>query len=140
MMHPDVSVADDFGRFKVVDGMTVYLGVIAADVLRDNPQEYTYHNPGKIPSGHKTYHVLLALFDKASGKRVTDAEVAARISPLGLAGPKKKFDPMTVAGVVTYCNYFRLSATDRYVIDAEIRRPGVSRTIRAKFMFKPDPG
>ncbi len=137
-MFSATSWADHVGQSIVVGGMEVHLGIMAAEVLRKHPEQYPYHERGKIPSGKNMYHVLLALFDRSSGERITDADVEARISPLGLSGPKRRLEPMSVAGAITYCNYFRLSPTDTYVVRAEIRRPGVSRVTRAEFVLRPD--
>ena len=138
-IFPAASSADHVGQTLVVDGMEVYLGIMAAEILREYPEQYPYHERKKIPSGSDMYHVLLALFDRSSGERITDAAVEARVSPLGLAGPKKRLEPMSVAGAITYCNYFRISPLDTYVIQAEIYRPEVSRVTRVKFLLERHP-
>ena len=40
--------------------------------------------------------------------------------------------PTTVAGAVTYCNYFPMSVGESYVIRARIRRPGTAE-VAAEF-------
>lgn len=97
-MVAGVSSADYLGRSQVVDGTVVYLGIVAADVIRKHPDQYPKHEQQKIPSGPHVHHVMLALFDVSSGERITDADVEARVSPLGLSGPKKRLDPTSVAG------------------------------------------
>ena len=82
------------------------------------------------------YHVMLALFDRTSGERITDAVVKARVAPLALGGPTRPLDPTLVAGALTYCNYFKISPSDTYVIQAEIRRPGLTRVARARFVLE----
>jgi hypothetical protein len=47
--------------------------------------------------------------------------------------------PTLVAGALTYCNYFRISPSDTTVIQAEIRRPGVARVTRARFILERHP-
>ena len=64
--------------------------------------------------------------------RITDADVVATVAPLGLAGARKRLDATTVAGAVTYCNHFRVSAGENYVIRARIRRPGTAE-VAAEF-------
>ncbi len=135
VMVAGVSSANHLGRSQVVDGTVVYLGIMAADVIREHPDQYPKHERQKIPSGPHVHHVMLALFDVSSGERITDADVEVRVSPLGLSGPKKRLDPTSVAGAVTYCNYFALAPTETYVIQALIRRPGVPHVIRAKFVL-----
>ena len=82
--------------------------------------------------------VLVAPFDASSGERITDAEVKARISPLGLVGPRKHLHQVPVSDAMTYCNYFNLSPMDTYIITVEIRRPGAPDAIKATFEYKPD--
>ena len=137
VMFPVASSADHVGQSLVVGGMEVHLGIMAAQVLRQHPEQYPYHEQSKIPSGKNMYHVLLALFDRSNGERITDADVEVRVSPLGLSGPKKRLEPMSVAGAITYCNYFKLSPTEMYILRADIRRPDLSRAIRAEFVLRP---
>ena len=134
---PGVAAADHLGRTVITDGMVVHLGIMPTEVLRENPAQYPAHDPGKLPSGRHMYHVMLALFDRATGERITDAQIEARVAPLGLSGPVRPLDPMLVAGVLTYCNYFRLSPTDTYVIKASIKRPDRPSAAVAKFVLLP---
>ena len=140
VMFPAASSADDLERSQVVDGMVVYLGIMPAEVMRQHPDRYSEHARGKIPPGRNMYHVLVTLFDSASGERITDADVKARVSPLGLTGPEKDLHPISTAGAICYCDYFELSPTDTYVIKLQIRRPGVPRVIEAEFLHRPHPG
>lgn len=131
--------AEHRGRTLTVNGLEVYLGVVSVAVLRQHPDRYPRHEQAKLPSGRDMYHVMLALFDKISGARITDAVVEARVAPLALGGPTRPLDPILVAGALTYCNYFRISPSDTTVIQAEIRRPGVARVVRARFVLEPYP-
>lgn len=136
-LFPVGARADHLGQYEVADGMTVYLGLMAAEVLRQHPQRYPAQMRAKIPRAANTYHVLLALFDNASGERITDAEVEARVSPVGLVGTTRRLDPMVVAGALTYCNYFKIKPTDTYLVEARIRRPGASRVVEVRFVLEP---
>ncbi len=128
--------ADRLGRKQTVNGLDVYLGVVSVEALRQDPDRYPYHEQAKLPSGKNMYHVMLALFDKASGVRITDAVVKARVAPLALGGPTRPLEPILVAGALTYCSYFKISPSDTTVIQAEIRRPGVARVVRARFILE----
>ena len=136
MFSPTAS-AGHFGQTKTVDGMVIYLGMVPAAVLRQHPSDYPAHEVRKIPSGKHVHHVMLALFDRPGGKRITDATVTVRVAPLALGGPTRPLDPMLVAGVLTYCNYFRIGPSDTTVIQAKIRRPDVARVIQARFIIEP---
>ncbi len=130
------SSADHVGQTLTIDGMDVYLGLIPVETLRQSPDRYPHHRPGKFPRGKHVYHVMLALFDRSSGERITDAVVDASVAPLAFSGRKKTLHPTVVAGALTYCNYFRISPLDTYVIQAEIRRPEATRVTRARFVLE----
>jgi hypothetical protein len=127
---------DHAGQSTTVDGMSVHLGLMPAEVLRQHPEWYPEHEQSEVPSGKHFYHVMLALFDNSTGERVTKAVVEARVSPLGLSGPKRSLVPKRVSGTITYCNFFRLSPLDTYVIQAVIRRPDVSRASKVRFVLE----
>jgi hypothetical protein len=129
--------AGHFGQTKTLGGVVVYLGMVPAAMLRQHSKVYPAHEIATIPSGKHIHHVMLALFDHPGGERITDAAVTARVAPLALGGPTKPLDPMIVAGVLTYCNYFRISPLDTTVIQAVIRRPGAAPPIRVRFIVEP---
>jgi hypothetical protein len=70
------------------------------------------------------YHILVAVFDSETGKRITDAMVEATVSPLGLGSPTKIMNPWAPHDKINYCSWFRLSSKGTYVIQVSIRRPG----------------
>jgi hypothetical protein len=127
---------DHAGQSKTVDGMAVHLGLMPAEVLRQRPEWYPGHEQSKIPSGKDFYHVMLVLLDNSTGERIANAVVEARVSPLGLSGPRRPLVSTSVSGATTYCNYFRLSPLDTYVIQAVIRRPDVSRASKVRFVLE----
>jgi hypothetical protein len=131
-----VTMAAETGQSKVVEGVAIYLGILPSEMILGYPKahpEAEMH--GGVPAGEHRYHIMVALFDSASGKRITDAEVTAKVSELGLFGPQKKLEPMLIAGTVTYGNYFTLSARGPYRIQVQIRRPGMPRAIEAAFEY-----
>ena len=89
---------DPLGRSVIAGGIAVYFGIMPAEVLPAHPGRYPRHEGSKIPAGKNVYHVLLALFDHATGARITDADVVATVAPPGLAGARKRLDATTVAG------------------------------------------
>ncbi len=81
---------------------------------------------GGVPEAPHVHHVMVALFDAATGQRVTDATVYARVlrpkSPS--SGPRKKrLEPMYVAGTTTYGDYFVFGATGTYNIEVNVDLP-----------------
>jgi hypothetical protein len=128
--------AQDLTPFKIAGGLAVYLGVIPAEMIAGHPKghaEAEMH--GGVPSGRHVHHVMVAIFDAASGQRITDAVVTASVAGLGLAGTEKTLEPMTIAHAVTYGNYFDLPGRDRYRIRIEITRPGAARPVKVEFEY-----
>lgn len=130
-------LADDQGRSKVIGGLAVYLGVLPAAMITGHPaghSETTIH--GGLPSGPHVYHVMVAVFDEASGARIADAEVTARVAPLGLTGTEKVLEPMTIEDTVTYGNFFDMRYSDTYRIKVEIRRPAAQQPVLVEFQYE----
>lgn len=128
------AVAAHPGMSQEVDGLTVYLGVMSADRLAEHPELLPEGHP--IRAGKDMYHVLVAIFDSATGQRITDATVDTMVSPLGLAGSTRVMHRSPPDEMVTYCNFFRLPSGDTYVIRVRIRRPGIQAVRTARFTFK----
>ena len=87
-----VAVAAETDQSKTAGGVTVYLGVVPAEIVKGLPATGTTERPmhGRIPKGPHEYHIVAAVFDAASGTRVYDAGVTAEVSGLGLSGAKEK--------------------------------------------------
>jgi hypothetical protein len=130
--HSNAASADPPSGQKSLNGVTIHLGVKPVAELRRHPELLPQGHP--LPSGEHMHHVLVAVFDKATGERITDAEVDARVSPLGLAGPKRSMHPEALAGQVTFCNFFRMSPGETYVIRVEVRQLGAPSVATVKFM------
>lgn len=129
--------AADVPTHKVVDGMAIYLGVLPSEMVLGHPHSHTEAGMhGGVPAGKHQYHVLVALFDAASGKRIANAQVKARVSELALSGAEKKLEPMHIADTITYGNYFRMSSAAIYRIQVQIRRLGMAQTIEAEFEYQ----
>lgn len=116
------TLAADTGQDKVVDGVAVYIGVMPVEIILGHPRTHSegiMH--GGVASGKNRYHLVVALFDEASGKRISGAGIKARVSEFGLAGQEKELDPMVIADTVTYGNYFAMPNPGPYRIHLEIR-------------------
>lgn len=126
---------------RQVGGLVVYLGVMPAAVVQGHPPghpESTMH--GGTPTGRHIYHLVVAVFEAASGARVTDAEVAATVSGLGHLGQTRMpLEPMTVAEALSYGGFVALPGSDLYRITVEIRRPGATGTSHAEFTYRHAP-
>jgi hypothetical protein len=134
---PTLSYAAETSRHQVVDGVAIYLGIFPAELIQGHPRQHPEGEMhGGVPAAEHRYHVTVALFDTATGKRITGAQVKARVSELGLAGPEKKLEPMAVAGAISYGNYFKMPGAGIYRIQVQIRRPGVAQVIEAEFEYQ----
>jgi hypothetical protein len=119
---------------KTVDGVTFYLGVIPAEIVRDHPVEHpesAMH--GAPPKGARFRHVVIALFDSKTGKRITDAQVRARVEQLGLTAERKVLEPMQIAGTTSYGNYFAMPGPASYAITLFVKRNRAQHEVQARF-------
>lgn len=135
MLAPVLAQAMDTGQSKMADGLTVYVGAMPAAMLaRHAPAHPERQAHGGPPGGAHAYHIVVALFETASGARIEDATVTARVSSLGLAGARKPLEPMRIADTITFGNYFDLPGKGPYRIDVEIAR--AARTIKVGFDYE----
>lgn len=122
--------------YRTADGLAVYLGVVPAAIVKGHPPghpEQAMH--GGAPKGPHQYHVVVAVFDSASGNRVSDATVTAQVSGLGLSGSKAKLEPMEIAGTISYGGFFNLPGRDLYTVRLTIARPGSQRPVVLDFKY-----
>lgn len=128
------AVAAETDSRQVAGDVVIYLGVLPGYMVRGHPPEHpesAMH--GGVPAGES--HVMVALFERASGRRIADAAVQAAISGKGMERVKKPLEPMTIAGALAYGNYFALLGPGPYRIEVEIRRPGAAQPLRATFQW-----
>ena len=123
-------LAGNSERHQQVDGMDIYLGVIPAQLT----QEHSGMHGSEADRKH-SYHILVALFDSKSRKRITDARVKATVSLLGMGGSTKELEPMRDEAL-SYGNYFTLHEPELYRIKFEIRRGDSKHLSVAKFVFQ----
>jgi len=132
----DISAAAQNGQYRTIGGLTVYLGVVPAEIVR-GPSPHSAERPmhGRILRGPHEYHVIVAIFDAATGARISDATVIAQVSGLGLAGTKQKLDPMEIAKTVTYGAFFHLPGRDLYTVKLAVERSGGNRPVTVNFKY-----
>jgi hypothetical protein len=115
-----------------VGGYAIYVGILPAQVVQGHARA---HPEGKMhggaPAGRHQYHLVVAVFEEASGARVDDAQVTAKVGELGLASVEKRLEPMPIAGAMTYGNYFPMSPPGPFRIDVRVARAG--KTVDASF-------
>lgn len=126
-----LAVAAESDIWKTAGGVSVYLGVVPAEIVKGLPPTSTTDRPmhGRIPKGADEYHLVAAVFDAASGARVSDAVVTAEVSGLGLSGSKKKLEPMQIAGTTTYGGFVDLPGYDLYTVKLTVERSGAGPSV-----------
>lgn len=130
-----VSVAPE--DYQVVDGVAIYAGVMPAQIIRghaDQHEERLMH--GGVPAGSDSNHLVIALFDAASGRRIEDALVAAAVAEPDGNLEWKTLGPMRIAGTITYGNYFAIPQTGTYLIHTRINISGRAASIDAVFSHR----
>lgn len=118
---------------KVVEGMTIYVGIVPAQIVRGKSME---HADGAMHGGAakgEQYHIMVVMLEAGTGQRIVDADVEASVAEFGKTGPPVTLGLMKVAESVTYGNYIDLPSSGPFRIDLKIRRPNVSRPIQAQF-------
>ena len=119
---------------QVVDGVAVYFGLMPAEIVRGHPREHPEGEMhGGVPAGEN--HIVIALFEDKTGKRITRAEVAATITGPGNFKAEKKLEPMIIAGAASYGNYFNMPGPGPYRIALRIRTPDIGHDIEATFTW-----
>ncbi len=122
----------DNSYHKVTDGVSVYLGIVPAELVRGHPREHPESEMhGGVPTGEN--HIMVALFDDKTGERIVRAEVTARVSSGRASIMEKRLEPMTIAGSLTYGNYFYMSGSGPYQVELRIYAPGRSKPISMRF-------
>jgi hypothetical protein len=133
LLAPALTAAEP-GMRQVVGGIVIYFGILPGDMIRGHPPGHPEGGMhGGVPPGES--HLMVALFERAGGARITDAVVQATVSGKGTERLRKPLEPMTIAGSRTYGNYFKLLGPGPYRIDIEIRLPGVSEPLRTAFRW-----
>jgi hypothetical protein len=126
---------DHLEQHKIAGNIEVFYGIVPAEVIRGYPKgsdENKMH--GGVPRGAAQYHLMVSLFEVKTKQPVLNADVRAKVTELGLGAQEKSLERMSLAGTMSYGNYFRLPP-GRYEIAVHIRRPGVPGVVEAKFDY-----
>jgi len=131
----NVAAADPAYR-QVADGVVVYLGVLPAAMIQgrheEDPEVVTHNG---IPRGRHAFHVMAAVFDAGSGVQIDDAQVEARVAPLGLPGVTRSLETMRIDDTVTYGNYFTMRGESPYDIEITITRAAAGAPVTTRFTY-----
>jgi len=126
--------ADISNEKKVMQGMAFYLGIVPSELVLGAPsghEERSMH--GGTPARPGQYHIMVAVFDAATGERVTDARIEARVEVPGVKGQDKALEPMLIVDALTYGNFFKLPAKVPFTVLLQVSRPGLTRAVVVRF-------
>ena len=113
--------AEDLSFRKNVADYWVYLTVMPAELISGPPPSEPGATPSQPPATRDTHHVMVSLFDYRSGRRITDANVQARVAALGFSGTQKALESTSVAGAPLYAGLFSMIGRGPFRIDVEFR-------------------
>ncbi len=120
---------------RTVGSLALYLGVVPAEMLQGHPGE---HPEKKMHRGasdlRRQRHVLIAVFDAASGARIEDAVVTAKVGEPGLAKMEKRLEAMPIGGAASYGNFFSMPG-GTYEIDVRVLVPSTGKVIDTRFTY-----
>lgn len=113
---------------KVIDGVAIYFGCIPSEIISGQypggaPEQQMH---GGIPKAQHYHHVMVALFDDATGQRITGAKITARVSlptEPNIPADEKSLEPMTISGASAYGQYFKMPGVGQYQIKLTITIP-----------------
>ena len=95
-------------------GIALYWGLVPEAVVSQQHALADLHG-GRPRGGGQVHHLVVALFDAASGRRIEDAAVRAQLSEIGVADePPKYLTPMTVNDQLTYGQMFTTAKEGPY--------------------------
>ena len=114
-------------------GVTLYWGLVPAAVVADKHALAELHG-GPPRGGGQVHHLVVALYDSASGRRIEDAVVRAQLSEIGIADePPKYLLPMKVNDQASYGQVFSVAKDGPYRFRLWVRPS--ARTDEIEFRF-----
>jgi hypothetical protein len=115
------------------DGITAYLGVAPSALVAAHAPEHAERRMHQATSRGNA-HVMVALFDAATGDRIENAAVDLILRGERHSGARQlRLEPMRIEGALTYGGFAALGR-DRYHLAIEVRRPN-SSTARLTFIY-----
>lgn len=127
---PGAAVAEHLSWNKFSRSYEVHLGIVTAgtaDRDRDLRQMHRSVPHGKTRRTDATRHIMVAVFSRADGSRIENAEVTAEVVESDLIHVKrseKALELMRLNSGASYCNFFDLHWNGRYRINVGIHEPG----------------
>lgn len=106
------------------EGITVYWGLVPAAVVSEKHaiEEMHGHRPA---GGGQVHHLVVAVFDSSSGRRIDTAVVRAQLSESGIVDePPRYLTPMLINGQMSYGQVFSVAKAGPYRFRLWVLPPG----------------
>lgn len=115
------------------DGITIYWGFVPAAVVSEKHAIDEMHG-GRPAGGGELHHLVIAVYDTASGRRIDRAVVRAQLSESGIVDePPKYLTPMSIDGQMSYGQIFSVAKTAPYRFRVWVQAPGHGGEIEFAF-------
>lgn len=96
------------------EGVTAYWGLVPVEVVAGMHSLAEMHG-GMPGGGGQVHHLVVALYETASGRRIENAVVRAQLSESGIVEePPKYLTPMTINGQISYGQVFAVAKPGPY--------------------------
>lgn len=114
-------------------GLLFHYGLVPSEMVLSHPQAHEERrmHPGDARKGRS--HLVLAIFDAASGERIANAEVMVHITLVGGPSTTKALEPMDIAKLPSFGAFVPVGAPGIYKIRFEVKRPGIAGAENAEF-------
>lgn len=106
------------------EGVTIYWGFVPAAIVSEKHALDDMHG-GRPGGGGQVHHLVVALYDTTSGRRIDNAVVRAQLSESGIIDePPKYLTPMPINGQMSYGQVFSVAKAGPYRFHVWVRPPG----------------
>ncbi len=113
-----------------VDGIVVHLGIVPAEVALRADGHREAHPPNPPPGAQ---HLLVTLDDRATGKRIADAEVLVEVTDPRGHVEKKPMLHTQAGGLPDYSELVHFGWDGQYAIRVVITPRGVTKPVETVF-------
>ena len=132
-LNPILAAQPAHGLREASGAVVFEHGWLPAARVADHPSQHAESKMHGGTRGQSGSHIVVALFDKASGARISHATVEVRITPLGGAPIAKALEPMSIEGLPSYGGYVPVVRPGIYRIRFEARGVGIAGVASAEF-------
>lgn len=118
---------------RQTSGLLFHYGLVPSEMVLSHPQSHEERrmHPGNARKGRS--HLVLAIFDAASGERIAKAEVTVHITLVGGPSTTRALEPMDIAKLPSFGAFVPVGAPGIYKIRFDVKRPGMAGPESAEF-------